>query len=68
MHPGYFDLSMRDLSALADGFSSITIGHAAPGVLVRIGDIEDGLTGLFTFSARLDDITRIVGDRIEVRR
>jgi flagellar hook-associated protein 2 len=36
---GYFDLGMRDLSALADGFSSITIGHQAsgpaPGVLVR---------------------------------
>ena len=63
---GSLDLSMRDLSALANGFTLISVGHAGPGVLMRIGDIEDATVGQFSFSARLDDEARLFADRIEV--
>ncbi|MDZ4126740.1 MAG: calcium-binding protein, partial [Hydrogenophaga sp.] len=66
VNSGYLELGMRDMSALADGFSSITIGHQAPGVIMRIGDLEDTVLGEFSFSSRLDDLSYFLSDRMEI--
>src|SRR5690606_10471397 len=64
---GFFEFSMTDLSALADGFSEIRIGHQnAGGVMMQIGDVEDKDVGYFSFSARLDDVTHFVADAFEI--
>jgi hypothetical protein len=60
---GYFELGMRDLSALRDGFSEIRIGHQNAGtVTMAIGDVEDKSIGDLTFSARLTDPARFIAD------
>ncbi|MEI7786554.1 MAG: hypothetical protein WCK08_19360, partial [Betaproteobacteria bacterium] len=64
---GYMELGSRDMSALANGFSQITIGHRTAGGIMRIGDLEDGPLGNdFVFSARLDDVTTFLADRMEI--
>ncbi|MDP4842168.1 MAG: hypothetical protein NWR74_06260, partial [Burkholderiaceae bacterium] len=63
---GFLDLGARDMSALADGFSSITIGHAHAGSVMRVGDLENAAVGGSVFSARLDDTTTFLADRIEI--
>ncbi|MEO7578774.1 MAG: calcium-binding protein, partial [Massilia sp.] len=61
---GTFDLGMRDLSALRDGFSLITIGHA--GVTMFVGDVEDAQVATFNFSAKLRDDAVFVGDSVTI--
>ncbi|MCA2996678.1 calcium-binding protein [Gemmatimonas sp.] len=63
---GTFDLGMGDLSALADGFSAITIGHRAPGVLMSVGDVENKAVGIFNFLSRFTDPATLQADRIDV--
>ncbi|QJW84657.1 hypothetical protein HK414_16050 [Ramlibacter terrae] len=64
---GYFEFSMSDLSALANGFTEIRLGHqSAAAVWMQIGDVEDKEVGQFDFSARLDDTMHFVADRYEI--
>jgi len=64
---GFLELGQRDLSALQDGFASLTLGHRGTGVLMLVGDVRDGSSGnTGDFSARLDDVATLQADVIEV--
>ncbi|WP_295538365.1 calcium-binding protein, partial [uncultured Pseudacidovorax sp.] len=63
---GYLELGMRDLSALKDGFSGITIGHRAAGVAMYVGDVEDATIGTEHYSAMLRDGATLIADRIDI--
>ena len=75
---GYLNLSMRDLAALADGFSQIAIGHRFDGDALHpanemvIGDVEDATvvpgTGLArVVHAALRDNISLSANRIDVQ-
>ena len=48
------ELSMRDLAALADGFSTVTIGSRERGGRMYIGDVYAAQTVKFTQESRGD--------------
>ena len=67
---GFMDFSMRDLDALADGFSHINIGHQNSDhtVVMYVGDIENRQMGndVPFYNAKLTDPATITADLITV--
>ena len=55
---------MRDLSALKDGFSLITMGHSS--ARMYVGDAKDTTTELHTFSAKFNDPLVLVADHLNI--
>ncbi|MEN9556606.1 MAG: hypothetical protein RLZZ232_2892, partial [Planctomycetota bacterium] len=53
--PGMLDLPTRDIAALADGFSSITIGRESAGNVMRLGDAYSMTSVKATGEARAVD-------------
>jgi hypothetical protein len=67
---GFMNFSMRDMDALADGFSHIRIGHenAADSVVMYVGDIENRQMGVefLVFNARFTDLATITADTMYI--
>ncbi|MEY3228802.1 MAG: hypothetical protein RLZZ536_3421, partial [Planctomycetota bacterium] len=68
---GAMDLSMTDLAAIADSFTSFTLGHQYSGNLMNLGDAQDQTEVKYTKQARtvrasLRNDTNLFADRINV--